>query len=171
VLVRVSRLSEGYTMGWQGIDLPSPTVTASGGETGSGRGAVMLQMLVEPWEDPDVVRIKAQAGGNITRIDDVTDRPMTSVCAFMPTDVYVVDEPSAAFSPRAQDKPKPPYKVPPMSALKRKRRGPVVASTFSGAGGSSIGYKMAGLRRPLRRRDRASAGSVVPAKLPARHRP
>jgi DNA-cytosine methyltransferase len=41
---------------------------------------------------------------------------------------------------------KPPYKVPSMASIRRrKRNGLTVASTFSGAGGSCTGYEMAGL--------------------------
>jgi hypothetical protein len=43
-------------------------------EQGLGRGATEIQMLVEPWEDPTLVKIKAQAGRQHGRIDDVTDR-------------------------------------------------------------------------------------------------
>lgn len=51
---------------------------------------------------------------------------------------------------------KPPYKVPTMKAIRRIQPGPwVVASTFAGGGGSSLGYRMAGYRV-------AFANEVVP---------
>jgi len=43
--------------------------------------------------------------------------------------------------------PKPPYKIPPMDDLMRRPwNGLTVASTFSGCGGSCLGYRMAGYR-------------------------
>ena len=42
---------------------------------------------------------------------------------------------------------KPPYRIPSVrSALRRKRNGYVAIGTFSGCGGSSLGYSMAGYR-------------------------
>lgn len=144
MLVRLSVAREGFENGWQGVGLPSPTVTASGAD--KGRGALCwLQLLVEPWEDD--VKIKAQAGGNLNRVDDVTDREMSTVMSFQPTDVYV--EPDAVRpSRRARRDAKPPYSVPTMAQIRRKRRQGrrrKVVSTFSCAGGSSTGYRMAGL--------------------------
>lgn len=142
MLVRVSTLQEGRTPGWQGIDRPSPTVTASGAAKGQGHGATEIQVLVEPWED--AVKIRAQAGGNLRRIDDVTDRPMSSVMAFQPTDVYLEEDAFAPARPARRDA-KPPYRVPTMAEIaKTRKNGRVVASTFSGAGGSCLGYRMAG---------------------------
>lgn len=74
---------------------------------------------------------------------DVTDRPMDTILAGRPVNV-IIDE-TASLSGRASTK--PPYCVPSMAEIRAiPWNGLTVASTFSGCGGSSLGYRMAGFR-------------------------
>lgn len=145
MLVRVSTLQEGRRVGWQGIDRPSPTVTASGASKGSGRGATEIQVLVEPWEDEDDVKLRAQRGGAMREYDDVTNGESHTVVAAAPTNVQI--EPHA-FGPRRRASiEKPLYRVPSMDEIRAiPWNGCDVVSTFSGGGGSCLGYRMAGYR-------------------------
>lgn len=79
---------------------------------------------------------------------DVTDRPMPTIQASSPVCMKLAhaDRPVPP-APSGVDVAKPPYEVPSMAAIRALPwNGFTVASTFSGAGGSSTGYRMAGFR-------------------------
>jgi DNA (cytosine-5)-methyltransferase 1 len=75
---------------------------------------------------------------------DVTDKPMPTVQASRPVSVEL--RPGAPPRMNAPTT-RPPYRVPTMAEIRAMPwNGYKVASTFSGGGGSSTGYKMAGFR-------------------------
>lgn len=144
MLVRVRAVGTGRRGVFWGIDRPAPCVTATGAEKGLAVQANGIDVLVEPWEDVDAVKLRAQRGGAMSQYDDVTERGMTTIVSAAPSHVQL--EPDAFPSRRARaDASKPPYHVPSMAEIAdAKPNGRVAASTFSCAGGSCLGYRMAG---------------------------
>lgn len=98
------------------------------------------------------VRIVHDTSGNRSQ-GDVTDRPspaitvgVKSLCSHhYHVEYYMTDKPP--IMPESKPSSKPPYKVPLMSEIAAlPHNGYYGISTFSGAGGSSLGYKMAGFK-------------------------
>jgi DNA (cytosine-5)-methyltransferase 1 len=107
VRVRLSRQPHGRVdHGSQGLDEPAPTVKAD-----VDRGRDFGWILVE-LEEGDVLNarkrraggaVRAQRSGQLTRVDDLTDRPSLTIGAMTPTDVYldVDDQPGALRAQRS----------------------------------------------------------------------
>ncbi len=101
-----------------------------------------------------VTRIWAECTDGLTRglrrfdgyghgFRDVTDRPMPSILAGRPARMVI--EPGDAMEIKPTTK--PPYYVPSMAEIAAlPPNGLTAISTFSGCGGSSLGYRMAGYR-------------------------
>jgi DNA (cytosine-5)-methyltransferase 1 len=78
------------------------------------------------------------------RFFDYTDRPFPAV---MTEPVKVIIEYAGGVTPASEQPGKPPYQVPSMAEITAVPwNGFTAASTFSGCGGSSLGYRMAGFR-------------------------
>lgn len=76
---------------------------------------------------------------------DVTRRPMLTIQATRP--VSLVLEDGGKLQPTDANSLKPPFRVPSMAEIAAiEPSGLTAVSTFSGAGGSSLGYRMAGFR-------------------------
>lgn len=74
---------------------------------------------------------------------DATNEPMGTVVAGRPVHI-VIEEDQNAMTPQTE---KPPYRVPLMSEISAlEPNGYKAVSTFSGCGGSSLGYRMAGFQ-------------------------
>jgi DNA (cytosine-5)-methyltransferase 1 len=74
---------------------------------------------------------------------DFTDRPHPTVDT-LPRTRIVIEHDGLPMKPRAD---KPPYRIPSMAEIAAiEPNGLIAASTFSGCGGSSLGYRMAGYR-------------------------
>lgn len=85
------------------------------------------------------------AGLGVHRFLDVTDRPMPSILAGRP--VRIETRPGGSAAPARADSKKPAYAVPSMDEIRAiPWNGFNAISTFSGCGGSSLGYRMAGFR-------------------------
>ena len=92
-------------------------------------------------EDANGLRSSGQGQGHIYL--DITDNPFPTIQAGRPVRYYVTQE-----RERERDlSNKPPYRVPSMEEIAAiPWNGYQAVSTFSGCGGSSLGYKMAGFR-------------------------
>lgn len=105
--------------------------------------------MVKVWVERQVGLLKDSVGaryfpGTAHEFIDCTDRPAPSIVAGRPVHIVLEDDGMDAPTP---DQAKPPYRVPTMEEIRELPwNGLTAASTFSGTGGSSLGYRMAGYR-------------------------
>lgn len=134
---------------WQSPDLPAPTITPANQRVG-GCG-----WLLEERDDMLVYRSDNSSGFK-AGLDFSVDRPALTVLAEgLGGDSlghwHFADDGKPASRPEpmteAPATAKPPYRVPSMAEIAQvPHNGFSVISTFSGCGGSSLGYKMAGFK-------------------------
>lgn len=100
-------------------------------------------------DDDMATRVIHDTGNPAWSAGDVTDVPCPAILA-SPRDSahYLIETNGHPESPRGgDDQSKPPYRVPSMKEIEAiPWNGFKVASTFSGTGGSCLGYRMAGFR-------------------------
>lgn len=89
--------------------------------------------------------LQSIGGGKGHPFVDCTDTPFPSIMAGRPVSVYLMPTPPHKSERPVKDK--PPYRVPSMAEIATLPwNGYRAASTFSGCGGSSLGYRMAGFK-------------------------
>lgn len=151
-VLRVGSLGPNHRPTWRSADQPAPTIQTSAhghlgpdGERAGGwieigpardilRVGVTGRFFQGTWRSPDLPAPTIRAGLGGGRGEG---GPGTGWIEIGDADVTVETEPSS----------KPAYRVPSMAEIREiEPNGFTVASTFSGCGGSSLGYRMAGFR-------------------------